>query len=112
MGNNPSFIRDGVYGFHFMHAGEGYNSFPSGHTASACAVLSVLWFWYPSLRAIWIISGLAVGAGLVGLNYHFLSDVIAGAFVGLSMGWLMTAIWAVASPATFPRRGTTAGVNN
>lgn len=92
-GNNPSFIRDGVYGFHFMHGGGGYNSFPSGHMATTCAVLSVLWFWYPHLRRLWVIAGLAVGAGLVGLNYHFLGDVIAGAFLGVSVGWLVWSIW-------------------
>src|SRR5262249_33013519 len=32
VGNNPSLIRDGVYGFHFFHGGRGYDSFPSGHT--------------------------------------------------------------------------------
>ena len=41
--NNPSFIRDGVYGFHFMHGGSAYQSFPSGHMAATCTVISVLW---------------------------------------------------------------------
>jgi membrane-associated phospholipid phosphatase len=102
-GNNPSFIRDGVYGFHFMHGGGAYNSFPSGHMASACAVLSVVWFWYPRLRLFCLPAGLAVGAGLVCSNYHFLSDVIAGGFLGASIGWLTTEIWKVAAPATFSK---------
>ncbi len=71
--------------------------------AAACAVLSVLWIWYPRLRSLWSIAGLAAGGGLVGLNYHFLSDVLAGAFLGGSIGWMATAIWALAIPATFPR---------
>src|ERR1700674_2598812 len=29
--NNPSLIRDGVYGFNLFHGGAGYSSFPSGH---------------------------------------------------------------------------------
>jgi len=98
MGNNPSFIRDGVYGFNFMHGGNAYQSFPSGHTASACAVLSVLWTQYPRLRWFWTVAGLAVGAGLVGTNYHFLSDVIAGAFLGISTGWLVNSIWKTSMP--------------
>ena len=93
MGNNPSFIRDGVYGFHFLHGGGSYQSFPSGHMAAACAVLSVLWSWYPRWRPFYFIAALLVGAGLVAANYHFLSDVIAGAFLGISIGWLATAIW-------------------
>ncbi|MFZ0847492.1 MAG: phosphatase PAP2 family protein [Pseudolabrys sp.] len=92
-GNNRSFIRDGAYGFHFMHGGGEYQSFPSGHMGAACAILSVLWLWYPRLRWLFAIAGLVVAASLVGANYHFLSDVIAGAFVGISVGWLVTAIW-------------------
>lgn len=93
MGNNPSFIRDGVYGFNFLRGEGAYQSFPSGHMTATCAVLSVLWIWYPRLRWLWTIAGLAVGAGLVGANYHFLSDVISGAFLGISAGLLVNAIW-------------------
>jgi membrane-associated phospholipid phosphatase len=91
--DNPSFIRDGAYGFNFMHAGPTFQSFPSGHTAAIGAVISVLWIWYPRLRGLWVLALLAVGIGLVGANYHFLSDVIAGGFVGISTGWMAMAIW-------------------
>src|SRR5262245_189965 len=93
VGNNPSFIRDGVYGFHFMHGGVAYQSFPSGHMAGACTVIAVVWLRYPQLRPLCAIAGLLVGTGLVGANYHFLSDVIAGAFIGVSIGWIATATW-------------------
>jgi membrane-associated phospholipid phosphatase len=98
--NNPSFIGTGTYGFHFMHAGRAYQSFPSGHMAATCAVITVLWISYPRLRWLYLIVSLLVGAGLVGANYHFLSDVIAGAFVGLSTGWMATAIWDASRSAT------------
>jgi membrane-associated phospholipid phosphatase len=103
--NNPSFIRDNVYGFHLLHGGAAYQSFPSGHMAATCAVMSVLWMWFPRLRGLCAIAGLTVGASLVGADYHFLSDVIAGAFVGISAGWLITAIWRawVPSASAFPR---------
>jgi membrane-associated phospholipid phosphatase len=91
--DNPSFIRDGVYGFHFMHGGAAFQSFPSGHMAAACTVMSVLWIRYPHFRWLYLTGGLLAGAGLVGANYHFLSDVIAGAFVGISIGWIATEIW-------------------
>jgi membrane-associated phospholipid phosphatase len=91
--NNLSFIRDGVYGFHFMHGGSAYQSFPSGHMAAACAVLSVIWIRYPYFRSFYVIAGLLVGTVLTGANYHFLSDVIAGAFVGVSIGWIAIEIW-------------------
>ena len=91
--NNPSFINNGVYGFHFMHGGKAYQAFPSGHMAATCAVIAVLWIAYPRFRWLYTIIGILAGAGLVGMNYHFLSDIIAGAFVGVSTSWMVMAIW-------------------
>jgi membrane-associated phospholipid phosphatase len=84
---NPSLIRDGAYGFNFFHGGPGYASFPSGHTTAICAVASVLWICYPRLRILCAAALAAVVIGLIGADYHFLSDIIAGAFIGTSTGW-------------------------
>jgi membrane-associated phospholipid phosphatase len=84
---NPSLIQDDVYGFNFFHGGPGYASFPSGHTTAACAVASVLWICYPRLRALYGSVVGAVAIGLIGADYHFLSDIIAGGFVGTTTGW-------------------------
>jgi len=97
---NPSFIRDGVYGFNFLHGGVGYQSFPSGHMALACAVFAVLWIWYPKLRFAYLIITALIAVLLIAGNYHFLSDVIAGAFVGISTALLTIVIW----NAYFPTR--------
>lgn len=91
--NNPSLIHDGVFGFNFFHGGNGYTSFPSGHMTVTCAVISVLWIFYPRLWALWLLIALAVAVGLVGADYHFLSDVFGGAFVGVSTGWAVTSLW-------------------
>lgn len=93
LGDNPSLIRDGMNGFNFFHGGPDYASFPSGHLAVTAAVVSVLWIVYPRWRAIYALALLAVALGLIGANYHFLSDVIAGAFVGASTGWMVTVLW-------------------
>jgi hypothetical protein len=45
-----------------------------------------------------------VGAGFVGPNYHFLSGVIAGGFLGISAGWLMNAIWKMSGLSPSPKR--------
>ncbi len=95
--NNPSFIQDGIYGFNWFHGGEGYRSFPSGHMTAICAVVAVLWVYYPRYRVIYAAAALAVFIGLVGGNFHFLSDAIAGAFVGASIGWFVTALIARSS---------------
>ena len=92
--NNPSFIHDGIYGFNWFHGGDAYQSFPSGHVAAICAVASVLWIYYPRLRPIYLIVTLAVLIGLVGTNFHFLSDTIAGAFVGASTGLMVAMLFA------------------
>jgi membrane-associated phospholipid phosphatase len=91
--NNPSFIRDHVYGFFPLHGGPGFAAFPSGHTAAVCAAMSVLWICYPRFRLLYAAAIAAVGVGLVGANFHFLGDVIAGAFLGISVGWLTVTIW-------------------
>jgi membrane-associated phospholipid phosphatase len=53
----------------------------------------VLWIQYPRLRPLYALVVLAVAVGLIGANYHFLSDVIAGGFVGMSTGWMTCAFW-------------------
>jgi membrane-associated phospholipid phosphatase len=84
---NPSLIHDGSYGFNFFHGGVAYASFPSGHTTAICAVASVLWICYPKLRLLWGAVVAAVVIGLIGADYHFLGDTIAGGFLGTTTGW-------------------------
>ena len=91
--DNPSLIRDGVYGFNPFHGGPGFAAFPSGHMTAICAVMTVLWICYPRYRVLYGIFIGAVAIGLVGADFHFLGDVIAGAFLGVSTGWLTVVLW-------------------
>jgi membrane-associated phospholipid phosphatase len=91
--DNPSFIRDGIYGFNPFHGGPGFAAFPSGHMSAICAVMSVLWICYPKFRLLYALVMAVVGIGLIGADFHFLSDVIAGAFLGIWTGWLTVALW-------------------
>jgi membrane-associated phospholipid phosphatase len=84
---NPSLMHDGVYGFNFLHGGQVYASFPSGHTTAVCSVVSVLWICYPRFRVLYGAAVAAVVIGLIGADFHFLSDIIAGGFVGTTTGW-------------------------
>ncbi|MEN6452569.1 MAG: phosphatase PAP2 family protein [Thermoguttaceae bacterium] len=90
---NPSLIRDNAYGFHPFHSGVAYESFPSGHAAVICSVLSILWLAYPRWRWCYAIFGAAVCVSMVGTNYHFVSDVVAGAVLGSMTGVLMTRLF-------------------
>jgi membrane-associated phospholipid phosphatase len=102
--NNPSFIENHDYAFHWFGGGGVYSSFPSGHTTATLAVVSVLWICYPRWRPLYVVIALAVAIGLIGSNFHFLGDVIAGAFLGATIGW-MTVLLCGGAAAQRPRGG-------
>jgi membrane-associated phospholipid phosphatase len=83
--DNPSLIGTGAYGFHPFQRGDDIGSFPSGH---ACRILGFATVWVigmPHSRTVQVIA-LVVCApmlvSLVAMNYHFVSDVIAGSVLG------------------------------
>ena len=90
--NNPSLIQNGVFGFNPFHGGLGFASFPSGHAAAICSVMTVLWWSCPNWRPIYVACVAAVVFGLIGANYHFLSDILSGMFLGTSVGYVTTKI--------------------
>jgi membrane-associated phospholipid phosphatase len=83
---NPSFIRDGAFGFSPFHGGQGWASFPSGHDAVICAAAGALWVLAPRLRPLYVLMAVLVSVGLLGADYHWLSDILAGALVGWVLG--------------------------
>jgi membrane-associated phospholipid phosphatase len=83
---NPSYFGDGTYGFFPFHGGQGYASFPSGHTAAITAFAGAVWVLSPKFRCVGVALTLAVAIGLLGADYHWLSDIIAGAILGGSTG--------------------------
>jgi membrane-associated phospholipid phosphatase len=85
-GGNPSFIRDGAFGFAPFHGGAGWSAFPSGHETLVCAVAGSLWVLAPRLRPLCLVAVLVMGIGLLGADYHWLSDVLAGALLGWLIG--------------------------
>lgn len=89
---NPSLIQDGVYGFFPLHGGEGWSSFPSGHTAAIAAVAGVLWWRLPRYRALWTALVALTAVGLLFGNIHFLGDIIAGIYLGFGIGWATLAL--------------------
>ena len=84
--DNPSFLRDGVYGFFSFHGGHGWAAFPSGHTTIVCACMAVLWLLLPRWRPLYALAIAATMLGLLGMNYHFLGDILAGAYLGCAVG--------------------------
>lgn len=62
-------------------------SFPSGHTITAFAMASTLSLFYPSLSAGLYFCAASIAASRIMLGMHFLSDVAAGALLGLGLGY-------------------------
>jgi len=83
--DNPSLIGTGTYGFHPFQRGDDIGSFPSGH---ACRILGFATVWLiamPNNRTIQVVVILLCAPmllSLVAMNYHFVSDVIAGSVLG------------------------------
>jgi undecaprenyl-diphosphatase len=72
---------------------EGYLSYPSGHTVTSVAALTVLVLafsagWSRRNRlvagAVWLVFVVCVAAGLVAMNYHYPTDTIGG--IGVALG--------------------------
>jgi membrane-associated phospholipid phosphatase len=84
--DNPSFIKGGAFGFTPFHGGAGWSSFPSGHQTLVCAVAGCLWILAPRLRPLYAVTVLAVALGLLGADYHWLSDIFAGGLIGWLVG--------------------------
>ena len=71
-----------------------FYSFPSGHTASSFSVVAVTilrcspWLFVP----VFILAS-AIGFSRLYLRVHYLSDVVAGAILGLTCGSLSVPAW-------------------
>ena len=61
-------------------------SFPSGHTMTAFSVALVISYFYPGLEAPLFFLAVSIAVSRVVLGMHFLSDVLAGAVLGVALG--------------------------
>ena len=68
--------------FHWFHGIGNYAGFPSGHMAVFTALALALSKFYPAHRSIYLGFLGILALALTVTNYHFISDVIAGAYLG------------------------------
>jgi membrane-associated phospholipid phosphatase len=80
--DNPSLIGNGTYGFHPFQRGDDLGSFPSGHAARILSFATVWLIATPRSRVIGALICTPMLVSLVAMNYHFVSDVIAGSVLG------------------------------
>jgi membrane-associated phospholipid phosphatase len=82
---DPTFFQSGVYEFSAMHGRwtlhEG--SFPSGTACIAAAMATMLWAEGVRYRAVAVMVAGALSLGVVVQNYHWISDALFGAVLGV-----------------------------
>ena len=88
--NNPSWIQNHAYGFHwfagsFFNGNDAMASFPSGHTTVMFTVMSMFALYYPRFRYPLLFIACAEGLCMILFDYHFFSDVIAGMLLGTTV---------------------------
>lgn len=72
-----------LYGFYFFQMRERCDGFPSGHMLVIVAIIAAAWRFYPKTRPLCFLTAFLLGCALIATNYHFLSDVVAGACLGI-----------------------------
>lgn len=87
-----------VAGLHWFQSWTIPHGFPSGHMTVITAFAVMLYYFYPRFRALYLFALTGLGIALVITNYHFISDVIAGAYVGLFTAYAVDAALRAVSP--------------
>jgi membrane-associated phospholipid phosphatase len=91
---NPSdYFQSHLPGTFHLFLGDDHSSFPSGHMMLAAAFLGVFFRVYARLRIPSLFLLLFGTVVLVLGDWHFVSDVIAGAFLGLTIGLVAGELW-------------------
>ena len=72
-----------LYGFQWFHGGRNFEGFPSGHMLVITTFAAALWRLYPRYRSGYLLFLLLLAGALIATNYHFFSDVVAGAYLGV-----------------------------
>lgn len=94
---NPAAVMHGSQHVFNLLSGSSNSSFPSGHMVLAGAFAGVFMRLYGSstlpLSALLLVAAVLLIVG----DWHFVSDVIAGIFVGVSAGLLAGEVWLIHS---------------
>lgn len=75
------YLEEGVYGFLCNRYSNEFRSFPSSHAAVA---FGLGYFFFRQLRVkMLLVFGALLSLSRIVLNEHFMSDIMAGAFIGI-----------------------------
>ncbi|ASQ45446.1 phosphatase PAP2 family protein [Legionella clemsonensis] len=76
-------IHNDVYGFYGLQLHAPFWSFPSGHTTTIMSVVFGLSIVFPRYCYAFMLTGITVALSRVLLTHHYLSDILAAAYLSL-----------------------------
>lgn len=84
-----------LYGFHYLTSKWSYTSMPSGHAAITFALCSSLIYLIKQWWATILLFTFAICCGIsrVWIGHHYVSDVIAGAYIGILAAYWSRAVF-------------------
>jgi lipid A 4'-phosphatase len=89
----PKLLFDGgAYDFTWFGLRADHWSFPSGHATTAAALMTALWCLWPRPLWLYVAAAALIAASRVITGQHYLSDVVAGAAIGVGVTRLV-ALW-------------------
>lgn len=68
-------------------------SFPSGHAVFYFAVSTIVYFYNKKLGYLFFAVSVLMGLARIFVGYHWPSDILAGAVIGIFSGWLIDKIF-------------------
>lgn len=83
---DPEFLRQHIYTFHILGASAGYGSFPSATMSGVSAFVTGLDLPRSTTRIVMAGVVVLITLALLVTNGHWLSDIVAGAYLGVLIG--------------------------
>ena len=93
-GRPTEFDTSGAFSFQNIFNDWTFQSFPSGHSATALATAFVVGFMVPPLFPILLVVGVVVAISRVPVGMHYPTDVFAGIIVGMLGAYLVRNVFA------------------
>ncbi len=87
------FVDQGIFGFTWHGAHAAYWSFPSGHAITIVSLAAALYVIERRLWPVYAAAALIVLASRVVLDLHYVSDLLAGAFLAGTVAWLAATLF-------------------
>ena len=78
-------LLNGGFEFNFFSSDSSFHSFPSGHSSTIIAITIIIALVIPNLRYFFYFFGLLIALSRVVVGAHFLTDVVGGVIIAISV---------------------------